>query len=543
MLRNVTKLMTVMALALLMAAPAALSQNNISRDYDDTYRPPQDDRDYGEYRYGDQARIDRYLSAEVWTNHHDGEYYAGDEIVIHFRVNRDAFVAIYNVDSRGRVNLLYPAYPNQQNFVEGGVTHRLPGPYDDYDLVVDGPEGVENIQIIASREPFPIPDWYPNSGLAAEGDDRHAFMDYVNERYFVRYGGQRFAYDRIAIYVNEWEQYYFRPVYYPTYHPWTVVGNAYIDYPFGASVYINGVYWGTTPLYLPRVYVGWHTITIYDRWGWCWEHDFHVSRYHTVVLDHDIIRPSPRVQSKYREVRTVGYRDPVKAGYTDYTAKKNVIASAKGVATKEFTRDAPGGKQIREKVTIAPKEHIRGSAKMVKTNRGWETSGVISDAGRSYDVRGRGPADDSRSGYGSRTGDKGRSTYTPGYSGSSRGSKRDVTYDRGRGSSSRDAQIDRSRSRSSSRSDYYQKKSGSDRSRSYRANPSQLREKRGSDKSGGSSRSYTPSSRSKSGGSSGSVKPSTRSGGSSSGKSSGGGSSKSSSGGSKSKGSGGKKPR
>jgi len=114
MLRQVTRL-TVMALAALaLAAPAALSQQQsiVRVDRDDTY-------DYG-YEYGDQAQIDRYLGVEIWPNHHDGEYYEGDRIVLNFRANRDAFVAIYSIDSRGRVNLLFPAGPNEDNFVQGG---------------------------------------------------------------------------------------------------------------------------------------------------------------------------------------------------------------------------------------------------------------------------------------------------------------------------------------------------------------------------------------------------------------------------------------
>ena len=154
----------------------------------------------------DRVNIDRYLDVEIWTDHSDAEYYVGDNITVHFRVNRDAFVAIYSIDSRGRVSLMYPSDPAEDNFVRGGVTYSLPGPNDDFDLVVSGPEGMENLQIIASRERFPIPNWYNNSGLVFEGDDRHDYMDYLNERYFVRYAGQRFAFDRAVIFVDEQRQ-------------------------------------------------------------------------------------------------------------------------------------------------------------------------------------------------------------------------------------------------------------------------------------------------------------------------------------------------
>ncbi|MEE8404259.1 MAG: DUF4384 domain-containing protein, partial [candidate division Zixibacteria bacterium] len=294
---------------------------------------PRDQNNNSDNSY-DRVRIDRYLDVEIWADHADGEYYEGDRVTLFYRVNRDAFVVIYSIDSRGRVNMLFPSNPSQDNFVAGGETHRLPGGNDDYDLVVSGPEGVEYIQVIASRERFTIPDWYPNSGLIAETDDVHDYMDWLNDRYFVKYEGQRFAFDRTALYINEWEQYYFRPIYWPYYPSWTVSGNIYFDYWYGSSIYIDGIYWGCAPLYIPRIYAGWHTFTVYDRYGYAWEYDHHVSRYNTVVFDYTIINTSAQVRSKYKKVRDAGYRAPTTAGYPNYKNKVKAIKSSGAWKTK-----------------------------------------------------------------------------------------------------------------------------------------------------------------------------------------------------------------
>ena len=240
MLRSILKSMLLMTLAVILAAPGGAAQS---------LQPDDDNQDL---YYSDRPRIDRYLDVEVWTNHADGEYYVGDDIALHFRASRDAFVAIYSVDSRGRVNLLFPSTAGEDNFILGGETYRIPGDNWDYDLEVSGPDGIENIQIIASRDRFPIPNWYRNSGMVCDWDDRYEFMDFLNGKYFVRYEGQRFAYDRAVIFVNEWEPTYYRPIYSPYYPSWSVVGNAYIDYGWGYSVYVNGIYWGITPLYVPQ---------------------------------------------------------------------------------------------------------------------------------------------------------------------------------------------------------------------------------------------------------------------------------------------------
>ena len=320
-----------------------------------------------DYNY-DRTRADQYLDVEVWTDNSDGEYFEGDDIIINFRANRDAFVAIYSVDSRGRVNLLFPIEQGDNNYIEGGIVYRLPGDNDDYDLVVSGPEGTETIQIIASKERFPIPEWYPVSGLDDDNwNDRHEFMDYLNNRYFVNYDGQRFSYDRTSIYINEWEENYYRPVYRPVYPGWTVCGNIYVDYPYGGTVYINGIYWGIAPLYIPRIYVGWHTVTIYDRYGYCWENDIHINNYNTLILNRNIIRPHRSFVSKYKAVRRVGYRNPARHGYPNY--KQTAVTVTKLKANQTIYK----GGVVKGSDSFAQKKFVRGSTKVVKSDRGYET--------------------------------------------------------------------------------------------------------------------------------------------------------------------------
>ena len=445
--------MALLLMLMAWAMPAA-AQDNLMRGYEGE-----------EDVYIDRVRVDRYLDVEIWTDRADDEYYIGDIVDLNFRANRDAFVAIYSVDSKGRVNLLFPTSPEQDNFVYGGVAYSLPGPDDDYDLIVTGPEGVENIQIIASRERFPIPDWYDVSGLVCDWDDRHDFMDYLNSHYFVRYDGQRFAFDRTAMYINEWEEYYFRPVYYPSYPSWTVCGNVYIDYPWGASIYIDGIYWGCAPIYVPRVYVGWHTFTVYDRWGYCWEHDVHITRYNTVVLNRDVIRPQPTVMSKYKEVRSVGYRDPATHGYPGFQDKLTVATKAgvaRSVSTphgKEYVTQVDKGTRT-DAATTGTKRYVRGSTEVVATSRGIETTGnSISVSKRGYGSYGS-TSDRESMGKSTRSVSGSSESASPGKrmeTGVSRnGSRAGTSSNSGKRMSS--GTVDKSQS-----SDYYQKKSGSKR--------------------------------------------------------------------------------
>ncbi|PKK82877.1 MAG: hypothetical protein CVT49_11235 [candidate division Zixibacteria bacterium HGW-Zixibacteria-1] len=298
------------------------------------------DIDYGEY-----IKHDRFLSAEIWTD--NDEYYEGDNIVISFQADKDCFVAVYNIDTRGNVNLIYPTDPRDNGWIEGGQTYQIPSQYDDYDLTVRGPEGVEYLQIVASRQPFRIPDWFNGSDLVADNDP-YDFMDFVNANYFQSDRNMKRAFDMTSFMVKEWNDYYFRPVhvYHSDHRPywdwdWGYYGSVYIDYPWGATIYIDGVYWGIAPLFMPRVYYGWHWITVYDPHGYCWEDRISVVRRKSIVLDRTMITTRPEIKSRFKEVQTKGYLNPAKNGYPEYdkqiTVKKTrTPVTAKSVAGEKY---------------------------------------------------------------------------------------------------------------------------------------------------------------------------------------------------------------
>ncbi|MEE8576657.1 MAG: DUF4384 domain-containing protein, partial [candidate division Zixibacteria bacterium] len=116
MTNNRTRLMLLMTMLVILAAPIAFAQQ---RAYESDRQPEQ-------YFDADRSRSDRYLDVEVWPTQGDGDYYIGDEVSFRFRANRDCFVAIYSIDSRGKVNLLFPTEPGEDNFVIGGEMYRLP---------------------------------------------------------------------------------------------------------------------------------------------------------------------------------------------------------------------------------------------------------------------------------------------------------------------------------------------------------------------------------------------------------------------------------
>ena len=76
----------------------------------------------------------------------------GEDVEVLFRTNRDAYVVVYNIDTRGRIRTLFPTDPYDDGYVRGHRKVVLPG--RGYRLQVQGPPGVERIVALASYEPI-----------------------------------------------------------------------------------------------------------------------------------------------------------------------------------------------------------------------------------------------------------------------------------------------------------------------------------------------------------------------------------------------------
>ncbi len=234
------------------------------------------------------------LEVRVWMNKAEGKSYGqGEHAILYFQANRDCYVTIYDVNTRGEVNLLYPYEFDDPHFIEGGRVYTIPDYFDEFKLIVDGPPGTEYIQAVASTRPFDVPRWpskyfvYEEYYPITKNDDRDAieFLSYINERFFpIANCGANCAVDYTYLEVRrnweyDWNDYYgygggqteVHHYYHNTgywYDPWDWSGTVYIGYPHGAAVYIDGIFYGYAPCFVPRVVVGWHHFRIWynDIW-------------------------------------------------------------------------------------------------------------------------------------------------------------------------------------------------------------------------------------------------------------------------------------
>ena len=483
-------------------APAQAQSSKIVRDYNN---------DGYNVRYAQFIEIDPLLEVEIWTDNETGVYYEGEEIRIYFRSNMDCYVAIYNIDTDGLVNLIYPIDQFDDPFIEGGRIYRIPDNRDDYDLVVRGPEGSENLQIVASLTPMPIPDWYQGSGLVADRD-RYEFIEYINGRYFGCRSGCFRAIDNVSFVVRAWDNYYYRPVYYSPWPVWRSYGSIYIDCWWGSTIYIDGYYYGCAPLFIPRLYYGHHIVTIYDHHGHAWEGNIRVSHDGPVHLDNTIIRTGAGVKSRYKSVRNTGFLNPAKHGYPTVRATSKIRPKSSVKSTKIVRSKVTNGSSMTVKTTKTSKG-VYGYKKVDNTKRKGDFTSTSIDRART------------KSGKAGKSTVSGKSTkkrlepYKDGPSGKTKSLKGRKSSGKGDGSSvyrgktrSRDS---RKAVRSGSSSGY---KSGKVRSRGRSSSSSKSSSGRVSSKKGSSSSKAVKQGKSSSGSSSKSGRVGGKSGGRSGGK-------------------------
>ena len=102
----------------------------------------------------------RGTGVEIWTDRGDDAIYEpGDPMRVKVRTSEDAYLLVYEIDSEGAVNLLYP-WKRGAGRIEARRTLRLPEDQSDYNLVVERSTGQGFIVAVASDHPFIELPWF-----------------------------------------------------------------------------------------------------------------------------------------------------------------------------------------------------------------------------------------------------------------------------------------------------------------------------------------------------------------------------------------------
>ena len=93
---------------------------------------------------------------ELWTNRGDAAVYTrGESVQLYFRLDQDAYVTIFRVDTDGRVRVLFPREPWEDNFARGGRDFQVDGNQLGRDaFAIDDYAGVGYLFAVAAPDPF-----------------------------------------------------------------------------------------------------------------------------------------------------------------------------------------------------------------------------------------------------------------------------------------------------------------------------------------------------------------------------------------------------
>jgi len=92
---------------------------------------------------------------ELWTNRGDAAVYTrGDRVRVFFKLDRDAFVTVFRVDTDGRVRVLFPREPWDDNFARGGREFEVEGRSSDDAFSIDDYPGVGYLFAVAAADAF-----------------------------------------------------------------------------------------------------------------------------------------------------------------------------------------------------------------------------------------------------------------------------------------------------------------------------------------------------------------------------------------------------
>ncbi len=87
------------------------------------------------------------LEAIIWVD--EPAYQINEYLQVHFEVNEDAYIYVWDIDPTGGACLIYPNNYESNNYVSAGP-HTIPG-VGTYHLRVQEPTGTERLQIVATK--------------------------------------------------------------------------------------------------------------------------------------------------------------------------------------------------------------------------------------------------------------------------------------------------------------------------------------------------------------------------------------------------------
>ncbi len=311
------------------------------------------------YEYWDQDNNSPEI--EVWTNKgNNSTYYYGEDIAVYFRVERDCYVVVYDIDPSGEVTVLYPTGPYGSTYATADRVYRVPDYEDEFGLEVSSVSGPDHIYAFASFDYINPPDFMRYIGydygdpnyynddyfvMTVHGDIGD-FVNYVNDRLAV--GPFSIAHAQFRVDSNYRHHRQYR---YWANDPYNV-GSVWIGCNFpGSEIWIDGIYYGIAPVLIPSIYVGRHWVWVYYGGYPCYQRYFYVSNYQRYYVNVTIENRYKDYRSRRRSFRNWTFDEE---RYRNETGFKEKAVRARQKNVRVRTLPARVVRDLHERGAISP---------------------------------------------------------------------------------------------------------------------------------------------------------------------------------------------
>src|SRR6266550_3778885 len=176
---------------------------------------------------------------KVWLNH-DNYFQRGDNARVNVRLADDGYLLVLRADAEGRVRVLFPLDPSNDNFARGHETIEVRGRGDREAFFVDDREGSGLVLAARSTTPFKFDEFvrgdhwdYRVLDARQAGDDKEAALVDMVQRMTP---DGHFDYDAVTYVVAS------ARAYYDSYYPQYAVNYGYGFYGYGYRPYYGGRY-------------------------------------------------------------------------------------------------------------------------------------------------------------------------------------------------------------------------------------------------------------------------------------------------------------
>jgi hypothetical protein len=303
------------------------------------------------------------------TLNSDGYYERGDRAKVRLRVADDGYVVVLRVDADGRVRVLYPLDPGDDNFVRGGHDFELRGRGDRETFFVDDASGDGTVMGAWSARPFHFEryvrgdhwDYRVLAGNDQMKDDAESgLVDLVSDMA----SGEHFEYDVARYSVGGDNDRSYRTRYYstnyydpfyndPWYDPWYYGSGLHIGIGFGFGYPYRYRPWYYDPFYDPFFYdpfyysgYGYYRPRGYGFSSFCWGDPFcyGYAGYRTSrPLGGFAFKPRavpplvlPRQRTPFNTALGVSRREPQGGGWLNRGDPMGVMTRRRGGDTPRF---------------------------------------------------------------------------------------------------------------------------------------------------------------------------------------------------------------